>query len=42
MRLATFTHQEKTGIGVAIDDTIVDLAAAAPELPREMCAFSST
>ncbi len=39
MRLATFTHQEKTGIGVAIDDTIVDLAAAAPELPREMCAF---
>src|SRR6266404_6351988 len=39
MRLATFTHQEKTGIGVVVDDTIVDLAAAAPELPREMCAF---
>jgi len=39
MRLATFTHQGTTRIGVVVDDAIVDLAAAAPELPREMCAF---
>src|ERR1700746_484548 len=36
MKLATFTHQGNTRIGVVVDDTIVDLAAAAPELPREM------
>jgi len=39
MKLATFTHQGKTGIGVVTDESIVDLAAAAPELPREMVAF---
>ena len=39
MKLATFTHQGRTGIGVVTDESIVDLAAAAPELPREMLAF---
>lgn len=39
MKLATFTHQGRTGIGVVSDDSIVDLAAAAPALPREMVAF---
>src|SRR5258708_33640166 len=39
MKLATFTHQGNTRIGVVVDDTVVDLAAAAPELPREMAAL---
>jgi 2-keto-4-pentenoate hydratase/2-oxohepta-3-ene-1,7-dioic acid hydratase in catechol pathway len=39
MRLATFTHDSETRIGVVDGDAIVDLAAAAPELPREMLAF---
>jgi hypothetical protein len=39
MRLVTFTHAGSTRIGVQVDDQVVDLAAAAPELPREMCAF---
>ena len=39
MKLATFTHQGRTSIGVVVDESIVDLSAAAPELPREMVAF---
>ncbi len=39
MRLATFTHGGKRRIGVVHDDEIVDLAAALPDLPREMLAF---
>lgn len=39
MKLATFTHQGVTRIGIVNGDAIVDLAAAAPELPREMVAF---
>jgi 2-keto-4-pentenoate hydratase/2-oxohepta-3-ene-1,7-dioic acid hydratase in catechol pathway len=39
MRLVTFTHAGSTRIGVQVDGQVVDLAAAAPELPREMCAF---
>jgi len=39
MKLATFTHQGVTRIGIVNGDTIVDLAAAAPDLPREMIAF---
>ena len=39
MRLVTFTHAGSTRIGVQEDGQIVDLAAVAPELPREMCAF---
>jgi 2-keto-4-pentenoate hydratase/2-oxohepta-3-ene-1,7-dioic acid hydratase in catechol pathway len=36
MKLATFTHQGTTRIGIVRDEGIVDLAAAAPELPRDM------
>ncbi len=45
MKLATFTHDATTRIGVVIHDTadgspeIVDLATAAPELPTEMTAL---
>ncbi len=39
MKLATFTHGGTTRIGVVVDNSIVDLAAAAPDLPREMTAF---
>ena len=36
MKLVTFTHQEQTRTGVAVGEEVVDLAAAAPELPRDM------
>jgi 2-keto-4-pentenoate hydratase/2-oxohepta-3-ene-1,7-dioic acid hydratase in catechol pathway len=39
MRLVTFTHAGSTRLGVLQGDHVVDLAAAAPELPREMCLF---
>ncbi len=39
MKLATFTHDGTTRIGVVIDDGVVDLAAAAPALPRDMIGF---
>jgi 2-keto-4-pentenoate hydratase/2-oxohepta-3-ene-1,7-dioic acid hydratase in catechol pathway len=39
MKLATFTHQGVTRIGVVNGNAIVDLSAVAPELPREMIAF---
>lgn len=39
MRLATFTHNGQTRLGIVIDDGIVDLAVEAPELPTEMKAF---
>ncbi|MEE9277866.1 MAG: fumarylacetoacetate hydrolase family protein [Dehalococcoidia bacterium] len=39
MRLATFSHSGRTRIGVVEGDEIVDLAAAAPDLPTEMRAF---
>jgi 2-keto-4-pentenoate hydratase/2-oxohepta-3-ene-1,7-dioic acid hydratase in catechol pathway len=39
LKLATFTHDGTTRIGVITDGAVLDLAAAAPELPREMCAF---
>jgi 2-keto-4-pentenoate hydratase/2-oxohepta-3-ene-1,7-dioic acid hydratase in catechol pathway len=39
MKLGTFTHNGVTRIGVAAGDAIIDLAAEAPELPREMTAF---
>ena len=38
MRLATFTHNNVTRIGVVVDDSIIDLGAVA-ELPRDMIAF---
>lgn len=39
MRLATFTHRGRTRVGVVIDDFIVDLSQAAPELPSDMTSF---
>ena len=39
MKLTTFTQAGSTRIGVVNGDEVVDLAAAAPELPREMEAF---
>ena len=39
MRLATFTHQETTRIGLVVSDEVIDLATAAPDLPREMATF---
>jgi 2-keto-4-pentenoate hydratase/2-oxohepta-3-ene-1,7-dioic acid hydratase in catechol pathway len=39
MKLATFTHAGRTRIGLVDEGDIVDLAAAVPDLPQEMCAF---
>lgn len=39
MKLATFTEGSSTRIGVVAGDELIDLARAAPELPREMVAF---
>ena len=39
MKLATFTSGAATRIGVVIGEEIVDLAAAAPELPKDMTSF---
>jgi len=39
MKLCTFQHETGNRIGVVFEDGVVDLAAAAPELPREMCAL---
>jgi 2-keto-4-pentenoate hydratase/2-oxohepta-3-ene-1,7-dioic acid hydratase in catechol pathway len=39
MRIATFTHHGATRLGVVDGDGLVDLAVAAPGLPRELSAF---
>jgi len=39
MKLATFTHRDATRIGVVSGEEIVDLRAAAPELPADMTAL---
>jgi 2-keto-4-pentenoate hydratase/2-oxohepta-3-ene-1,7-dioic acid hydratase in catechol pathway len=39
MRICTFARGGGHRIGVVLDDGVVDLAEAAPELPREMTAF---
>jgi len=39
MRLVTFTHKGHTRIGALVDEFVVDLSVAAPELPAEMVAF---
>lgn len=36
MKLATFTHAGETRVGVIRDDGVIDLAAAAPALPRDV------
>ncbi|HYB99900.1 MAG TPA: fumarylacetoacetate hydrolase family protein [Candidatus Limnocylindrales bacterium] len=42
MKLATFTHQGTTRIGVVDGQEIVDLAVAAPALPHDMIALLET
>jgi 2-keto-4-pentenoate hydratase/2-oxohepta-3-ene-1,7-dioic acid hydratase in catechol pathway len=39
MRLATFTHQGSTRIGIVKDDAIADICATAADLPRNMITF---
>lgn len=39
MKLATFTHQGRTRIGVAQGEGILDLSSAAPALPADMRSF---
>ncbi len=39
MKLATFTHQGRTRIGVAEGEAILDLSTAAPALPTDMRSF---
>jgi 2-keto-4-pentenoate hydratase/2-oxohepta-3-ene-1,7-dioic acid hydratase in catechol pathway len=39
MKLVTFTHSGTQRIGVVTAEEVVDLASAAPDLPREMRAF---
>jgi 2-keto-4-pentenoate hydratase/2-oxohepta-3-ene-1,7-dioic acid hydratase in catechol pathway len=36
MKLCTFVHGGRTGVGVVVEDEVVDLAAAAPELPGDL------
>ena len=39
MKLVTFTHSQRTRIGVVADDMVIDLSQAAPELPLTMLGF---
>jgi len=39
MKLATFTSQGFTRLGVVVADAVIDLSLAAPELPHDMVAF---
>ncbi len=39
MRLATFSDRDGTRIGLVVDDEIIDLKRARPELPADMIAF---
>ncbi len=39
MKLATFTHNGSSRVGIVVGDEIVDLAAADASLPKEMTAF---
>jgi 2-keto-4-pentenoate hydratase/2-oxohepta-3-ene-1,7-dioic acid hydratase in catechol pathway len=39
MKLVTFTHSDTTRLGIVVAEEVVDLAAATPDLPREMRAF---
>jgi 2-keto-4-pentenoate hydratase/2-oxohepta-3-ene-1,7-dioic acid hydratase in catechol pathway len=39
MKLVTFTHQEKTRIGIVSDNSIIDLSVDAPNLPDNMLDF---
>ncbi|CAE7406088.1 Fahd2 [Symbiodinium microadriaticum] len=39
MKLATFTHNGNTRIGIVEDDAVIDLSQAAPDLPTDMVSF---
>ena len=39
MKIASFTYQDHTRIGVVIGDEIVDLSKALPSLPTDMITF---
>jgi 2-keto-4-pentenoate hydratase/2-oxohepta-3-ene-1,7-dioic acid hydratase in catechol pathway len=39
MKLATFTHDDETRIGLVLGDEVADLARARPDLPSDMLAF---
>ena len=39
MKLVTFTHSQRTRIGVVVDEMVIDLSESAPELPLTMLEF---
>jgi len=39
MKLATFTHQGSTRVGIVSNDAVADVCAADPSIPREMISF---
>src|SRR5581483_11480010 len=39
MKLATFTSDKFTRIGIVLDDVVIDLSQAVPDLPRDMGSF---
>lgn len=39
MKLATFNHGRRERIGVVVGELVIDLSAAAPDLPTDMTAF---
>ena len=39
MKLCTFTHGQRTRIGVIVGELVIDLPAVAPELPSDMISF---
>src|SRR4030095_8730315 len=39
MKLATFTHERRTRIGLVVNDAVIDLSAVEARLPTDMKAF---
>ena len=39
MKLATFTDGDGARIGIVVGELVIDLSAAAPDLPTDMTAF---
>ena len=39
MKLCTFTHGQRTRIGVVVGELVIDLPAVAPGLPDDMISF---
>ena len=39
MKLCTFTHGQRTRIGIIVGELVIDLPAVAPELPSDMISF---